>query len=49
MMTRDSRAVFVLPPALSFGDGDWPPGVERGSPIVYQVTLHDVIGESPVR
>jgi len=44
MMTIGSEAVFVLPPSLSFGDAPWPEGVERGSPLVYWITLHDVTG-----
>jgi FKBP-type peptidyl-prolyl cis-trans isomerase len=43
MMTVESHAVFVLPPSLSFGDGEWPDGVPRGSPLVYWIVLHDVI------
>lgn len=42
MMTVGSHAVFVIPPALSFGDGPWPDGVPQGSPLVYWVTLEDV-------
>ena len=42
MMTVESHAVFVLPPALSFGQGPWPDGVERGTPLVFQITLHEV-------
>lgn len=44
MMTGGSHAVFVLPPSLSFGQGPWPDGVERGSPLVFWITLHEVIG-----
>jgi len=44
MMTLDSRATLVLPPALSFGEGPWPEGVERGSPLIFQLTLHEVLG-----
>lgn len=48
MMTLDSKAVFLLPPALSFGDGEWPQGVERGMPLIFLVELHEVVsGESP--
>lgn len=47
MMTVGSEAVFVLPPALSFGDKPWPDNVERGSPLVYWVTLHDVTAAQP--
>jgi|CZKI01.1.fsa_nt_gi FKBP-type peptidyl-prolyl cis-trans isomerase len=42
MMTVGSQAVFVLPPNLTFSDGQWPEGVERDSPLVYWVTLHNV-------
>ena len=41
MMTVGSTAVFVLPPSLSFGEGEWPEGVERGSPLVYYIALGD--------
>jgi FKBP-type peptidyl-prolyl cis-trans isomerase len=43
MMTVDSHGIFVLPASLSFGAGPWPEGVDRGSPLVYWITLHDVI------
>ena len=42
MMVVGSTAVFVLPPSLSFGEGAWPEGVERGSPLVYYISLGDV-------
>jgi len=42
MMTVGATAVFVLPPSLSFGEGAWPEGVERGSPLVYYMSLGDV-------
>jgi FKBP-type peptidyl-prolyl cis-trans isomerase len=43
MMVVGSTAVFVLPPSLSFGEGAWPEGVERGSPLVYYISLGDVM------
>jgi len=43
MMTLESHAKFILPPALSFGDGEWPPGVDKGTPLLFVVTLHEVI------
>jgi len=43
MMTVGSRAVFVLPPALTFGHGKWPEGVQEGSPLIFEVTLIDVV------
>lgn len=42
MMTVGAHAIFVIPPALSFGGGAWPVGVEPGSPLIYAVTLLDV-------
>jgi FKBP-type peptidyl-prolyl cis-trans isomerase len=44
MMTVGSNAVFVLPPSLSFGAGKWPPGVARGTPLVFRITLNEVEG-----
>jgi FKBP-type peptidyl-prolyl cis-trans isomerase len=43
MMTIDSHAIFVLPPALSFGHGEWPAGVSPGSPLIFEVALLDVV------
>lgn len=42
MMTVGNKAVFVIPPELSFGDGTWPEGVPPGTPLVYTVELHEV-------
>ena len=47
MMTVDGQAMFIFPPELSFGESEWPEGVDRGSPLVFQVTLHEVIGAGP--
>jgi FKBP-type peptidyl-prolyl cis-trans isomerase len=47
MMTVGSHAVFVLPPALTFGHGKWPEGVQEGSPLVFEVTLFDVVSPPP--
>ncbi|MES1167480.1 MAG: FKBP-type peptidyl-prolyl cis-trans isomerase N-terminal domain-containing protein [Pseudomonadota bacterium] len=44
MMTRGSRAMFVLPPALSFGEGKWPDGVDAKTPLVFLFVLHNVVG-----
>jgi len=43
MMTVDSAAMLVLPPDLSYGDGEWPEGTERGTPLLFTVKLHEVI------
>lgn len=42
MMTVGSQGIIVLPPALSFGEGQWPQGVQPGSPLVFQIILKDV-------
>ena len=34
---------FIVPPVLSYGDAAWPDGVERGTPIIFTATLHEVI------
>ncbi len=47
MMTVNSHAIFVVPPALSFGHGSWPDGVEPGSPIIFNVDLREVVGQPP--
>jgi len=47
MMTVGSHAVLVIPPSLSFGDGEWPEGVQHGSPLVYWVSLEDVVAAQP--
>jgi FKBP-type peptidyl-prolyl cis-trans isomerase FkpA len=43
MMSAGSAAMLVLPPDLSYGPGEWPPGVERGTPLIYMVKLEQVI------
>jgi len=43
MMSAGSAAMLVLPPDLSYGAGEWPPGVERDTPLVYLVKLEKVI------
>ena len=43
MMTAGSAAMLILPPDLSYGAGEWPPGVEKGTPLVYMVKLEQVI------
>lgn len=43
MMCPGSQAMFVVPPALSFGDGPWPRGVSRGTPLVFMVALHEIV------
>jgi FKBP-type peptidyl-prolyl cis-trans isomerase len=48
MMTVGSHALFVLPPALTFGHGQWPEGVQEGSPLIFEVTLIDVVSAPPV-
>ena len=46
MLALGARAVFVLPPWLSFGAGEWPSGVERGTPIYLQVELKDIVADA---
>jgi FKBP-type peptidyl-prolyl cis-trans isomerase FkpA len=43
MMAVGGNGVFLLPPALSFGNGEWPKSVASGSPLLFQVTLHAVV------
>jgi FKBP-type peptidyl-prolyl cis-trans isomerase len=48
MMAVGSEGTFLVPPKLSFGDGAWPSGVEKDSPIIFRVTLENVVrGEPP--
>lgn len=49
MMTLGSHATFLLPPALSFGGGSWPDGIEPGTPLFFQVELYDVIAPDKAR
>jgi FKBP-type peptidyl-prolyl cis-trans isomerase len=44
MMSVESQARFILPPALSFGTHEWPEGVDQGTPLLFFVTLHEVSG-----
>lgn len=46
MMTVGSRVIFLLPPTLSYGTGEWPDGVNRGMPLAFVVELHEVVSGS---
>lgn len=46
MLALGGHAIFLLPPRLSFGGGEWPAGLERGTPILLQVNLHDILPET---
>lgn len=43
MLALGGHAVFVVPPHLSFGSGQWPDGIEPGSPILLQIELKDIL------
>lgn len=43
LVALGGRAVFVVPPKLSFPSGQWPAGVEAGSPLIFRVELEDII------
>lgn len=42
MLAVGGRGVFVLPPHLTFGAGQWPEGVPPGSALLVQIELKDV-------
>ena len=42
MMTADSKGVFILPPSLSYGAGQWPEGVTKNEPLIFRVSLLEV-------
>jgi FKBP-type peptidyl-prolyl cis-trans isomerase len=43
MLALGGRGVFVLPPHLTFGTGQWPEGVPPGSPLLVQIELKDIV------
>jgi FKBP-type peptidyl-prolyl cis-trans isomerase len=43
MMSPEGTAMVVLPPDLSFGDGPWPDGIQRGSPVICMLQLHEIV------
>lgn len=43
MIALGGRGVFVIPPHLSFGEGSWPEGLERGTPLLVQIESADII------
>jgi FKBP-type peptidyl-prolyl cis-trans isomerase len=45
MIALGGEGFFILPPHLSFGVGEWPPGLEPGMPLLYRLTLTDVIAQ----
>lgn len=49
MMAVGSQGTFLVPPKLTFGDGAWPSGVQKGSPLLFLVTLEDVVRPEPAK
>jgi FKBP-type peptidyl-prolyl cis-trans isomerase len=49
MMAVGSEGTFLVAPKLSFGDGAWPSGVEKGAPILFQVALEDVVRDEAAK
>jgi FKBP-type peptidyl-prolyl cis-trans isomerase len=43
MLALGGRGIFVLPPHLTFGSGQWPEGVPPGSPLLVQIELKDIV------
>ncbi|MEO7598764.1 MAG: FKBP-type peptidyl-prolyl cis-trans isomerase [Opitutus sp.] len=48
MMTLGSRMVLVVPPALSFANAAWPAGIPTGIPLLFELSLEDIVTEEPV-
>jgi hypothetical protein len=42
MLTLGSSQLLVLPPHLSFDHTPWPEGLQRGMPLIFQITLKDI-------
>ena len=47
MLSLGGRGVFVVPPHLSFGSGEWPEGLPPGTPILLQIDLKDIVPAKP--
>jgi FKBP-type peptidyl-prolyl cis-trans isomerase FkpA len=49
MIALGSRILFIVPPKLSFANGEWPAGIEPGTPLIFRVELQDIIvgGSAP--
>lgn len=46
MFPIGTKATICVMPHLSFADGAWPKGVRAGSPILYEVEMHDISAPS---
>lgn len=42
MLALEGAAQLLVPPALSFGQGEWPAGIAPGTPLMFEVQLHDI-------
>jgi len=38
------KALVYLPPALAYSDADWPASVPKGTPLVFFIELHEIVG-----
>jgi FKBP-type peptidyl-prolyl cis-trans isomerase FkpA/FKBP-type peptidyl-prolyl cis-trans isomerase FklB len=49
MMSVGGQGIFVVPPSLSFGSGSWPAGADRGTPLIFRITLIEVVNSAAPR
>jgi FKBP-type peptidyl-prolyl cis-trans isomerase len=42
LMALGGRILMIAPPQLTFADGAWPEGVDRGIPIWFEIQLDDI-------
>jgi FKBP-type peptidyl-prolyl cis-trans isomerase FkpA len=42
LMALGGRILIIAPPQLTFADGQWPEGIDRGIPIWFDVQLDDI-------
>lgn len=47
LLALGGHGVFVVPPHLSFGSGQWPEGLPPGTPILLQIELKDILPAGP--
>lgn len=45
MLALGGRMILAVPPHLSFGTGAWPAGVEKDTPLLFDLTLEEILAK----
>ena len=45
LLNVGGKALIYVPPSLGFADSDWPAQLPKGTPLVFFIELHEIVGQ----